>query len=85
MKKNEIVVAPIYKDDMWGWAISAYYPLYSKTGQCVGFLGCDFDVSELVDVKESLVGTFNTFDVLALTSETSDLIPSSVSTYTLIV
>ena len=53
MKKNEIVVAPIYKDNMWGWAISAYYPLYSKTGQCIGFLGCDFDVSELVEALKS--------------------------------
>ncbi len=64
MRTKELVVAPMYKDSTWGWSVSAYYPLYSKTGQCVGFLGCDFDVTDLID---ALNGTYLTLAAISIT------------------
>lgn len=49
MDRREFVVSEIEKNEEWGNVISIYAPIVSG-GKSVGFVGCDFDVSEIIDI-----------------------------------
>lgn len=47
MKEQKIVVTNIFNDPEWGWCISVYKPIINSSGISVGFIGADFEVSQL--------------------------------------
>ncbi len=47
MDNQELVTSDMGYYDIWGWNTSVYFPLIDKTGKSVGFLACDYDVTEL--------------------------------------
>ena len=47
MDTQELVTSDIGYYDIWGWNTSVYYPLVDKSGTSIGFLACDYNVTEL--------------------------------------
>lgn len=63
MEEQEIITSDMGYYEIWGWNTSVYYPLVDKTGKSIGFLACDYDVTELA---ENLEKTYLTLGLLAL-------------------
>ena len=47
METQKLVTSDMGYYDIWGWNTSVYFPLVDKSGRSVGFLACDYDVTEL--------------------------------------
>ncbi|MBQ8385011.1 MAG: HAMP domain-containing protein [Spirochaetaceae bacterium] len=47
MNTQEMVTSDMGYYDIWGWNTSVYYPLVDKSGKSIGFLACDYDVTDL--------------------------------------
>ena len=63
MEEQELITSDMGYYEIWGWNTSVYYPLVDKTGKSIGFLACDYDVTELA---ENLNRTYLMLGLLAL-------------------
>ena len=63
MEEQELITSYMGYYEIWGWNTSVYYPLVDKTGKSIGFLACDYDVTELA---ENLNRTYLMLGLLAL-------------------
>ena len=63
MDTQELITSDMGYYDIWGWNTSVYYPLVDKSGKSIGFLACDYDVTELAG---NLKKTYLTLGLLAL-------------------
>ena len=48
MKYGKMTTAGIEKQEEWGYIVSTYCPIKNSRGQSVGFIGCDYNVDELM-------------------------------------
>lgn len=62
MEEQKLVTSDMGYYEIWGWNTSVYYPLVDKTGTSIGFLACDYDVTELA---ASLEKTYLTLGLAA--------------------
>ena len=46
---------PTINEGDWGWLCSAYYPVHDKNGETVCFVGCDFDMEDVMSERYSLM------------------------------
>ena len=63
MEEQKLITSDMGYYEIWGWNTSVYYPLVDKTGKSIGFLACDYDVTELA---ENLNRTYLMLGLLAL-------------------
>lgn len=63
MEEQELITSDMGYYDIWGWNTSVYFPLIDKSGRSVGFLACDYDVTELAS---NLKKNYLTLGFLAL-------------------
>lgn len=41
--------------DKWGWLYSSYYPVYDSEGECIAFVGCDVELTQVIDSRHKLL------------------------------
>ncbi|MBP5452650.1 MAG: HAMP domain-containing protein [Treponema sp.] len=49
MEKKTITCTNLMNNQSWGYQISLYHPIVTSSGKSVGFIGCDFDATNLAD------------------------------------
>ena len=42
-------IEPVESDSSWNWIVSAYYPIYNESGQCVCYAGADASIDYIAD------------------------------------
>ncbi len=42
-------IEPIESDNKWNWIVTAYYPIYNESGQCVCYAGADASMDYVAD------------------------------------
>lgn len=62
MNEKELITSDMGYYEIWGWNTSVYLPLVDKSGKSIGFLACDYDVT---DLAENLNKTYFTLGLLA--------------------
>lgn len=63
MREQKMITSDMGYYDIWGWNTSVYFPLVDKSGKSIGFLACDYDVTDLAD---NLNKIYLTLGLLAL-------------------
>lgn len=48
-------IEPIETDDTYGWLLSAYQPVYDKTGKCVCYAAADISMDHLRDYEQKFI------------------------------
>jgi len=55
IETGEVQVSEMENQDNWGWTVSVYYPI-KNSGRTIGFVACDFDVTDLREkIKKSVI------------------------------
>ena len=62
MNEKKMVTSDIEYYEIWGWNTSVYFPLVDEGGKAIGFLACDYDVT---DLAENLSNIYLTLGLLA--------------------
>lgn len=61
IETGEIQVSEMENQDNWGWTVSVYYPI-KNSGRSIGFVACDFDVTDLREkIKKSVIQVLTIF------------------------
>lgn len=55
MVNKEITISRVEKQEDWGWTITVYAPIINSQGISVGFIGCDFDVHDMMSMIQKSI------------------------------
>ena len=55
MKTGEMTSSGINYQESWGWTVSTYKAIKNSNGKSVGFIGCDFEVSFIINMVKKRV------------------------------
>ena len=56
MKTGQTLSSGIVYQEGWGWTVSTYKGIKNSSGKIVGFIGCDFDVTFIIDaIKQRII------------------------------
>ena len=62
--KSSIFNSNIENQEGWGWTVSSYCGIKNSRGQTVGIVACDFDVSDIVNIKNNSIKTMAAIGIL---------------------
>lgn len=55
MKTGELLSSGMVYQEGWGWTVSTYKAIRTSSGKIVGFIGCDFDITFIINTIKSRV------------------------------
>lgn len=66
METGELTSSGIVYQDGWGWTASTYKGIKNSRGEIVGFIGCDFEVSFIIQTIRTRIATIATISLFIL-------------------
>ena len=57
MQTGELLSSGMVYQDGWGWTVSTYKAIKNSRGSIVGFIGCDFDITFIINTIKLRVAT----------------------------
>ena len=48
MRTGQLISSGVTHMEEWGWQASTYQPIITSKGECVGFIGCDFSMEDIM-------------------------------------
>ena len=66
MQTGELLSSGMVYQDGWGWTVSTYKAIKNSHGVNVGFIGCDFDITFIIDTIKLRVATIAVMGLILL-------------------